>query len=188
MAQKKEFSRKIYRVQDSTLVIVMGKVDGNRLTYEEYDKEQQGIILREATLINATPVTGDGMVIVAGQLIDNTIEVLKMVDLAENLAFKVGDGEKSIGFFSSKELKKVEEKTSSSGKPFHKLKFAAGENKSVILNAFGFKRLADGEVYPLVIQPATDSNLFDIRESEFERGGEMTKWKTFYGFSPMQFQ
>lgn len=188
MAQKKEFSRKVYEVKDSNLAIIMGTLDGNCLKYEKYEKQQGGVVLKTATLINATEVAGNGPVIVAGRLTGNQIEVLKMVDFAENLCFKVGEGDKSIGFFSSKELKSAEEKTSSGGNPFHKVKFAGGENKSIILNAFGFKRLPEGEVYPMVIQPATDTALFDIRESEFEKDGKATKWKTFYGFSPMQFQ
>ena len=189
MAQKKEFSRKVYKVQDSNLIIAMGTLDGTKFTYEEYDKEQRGIVLKTVTLVNATNLTGTGPIIVAGNLVDGTLEVLRMDILAPNLCYKVGEGDKSIGFFSSKDLKSVEEKTSGGGKPFHKVKFAGGENKSIILNAFGFRKLPEGSVYPMVIQPA-NGQLFDIRESEFEneQSGEKVTWKTFYGFSPMQFQ
>lgn len=190
MAAQKEFSRKIYRVQDSKLAIIMGTLEGNKYTFEEYIKEKGGVSLQSVTLINATEVTGNGPVIIAGILPgDGTLEVLKMVDFTENLAFKVGDGEKSIAFFSSKELKDVEDKTSAGGKNYHKVKFAGGEGKSIILNAFGFKKLPEGSIYPMVIQPAPDGNMFDVRESEFTAdNGEAMKWKTFYGFSPMQFQ
>jgi len=188
MAQKKEFSRKVYKVQDSNLIIAMGTLDGMKFTYEEYEKDQKGIVLKSVTLVNATSVSGTGPVVVAGNLVDGTLEVLRMDTLAPNLCYKVGDGDKSIGFFSSKELKSAEEKTSSGGNPYHKIKFAGGEGKSIILNSFGFRKLPDGEIYPMVIQPA-NGQLFDVREGEFDNGkGEMVAWKTFYGFSPMQFQ
>ena len=185
-----KFTKKYWKRNTDGVVVAEGTlIAPHTLQVEKW--ENGGVVLKNYDLSGKVEETETNHVLVVGkETSDAAIEVLKMLVVPEDgpiKSFNFGSLEEPIGIYSSCNLKSVDEKTAAgSGKKYYSLKFASGENGTVIINTFYFHRQEKDSRYIFVTNGKFESSESTFVPESGENKGKEITWKTHRSFALSQ--